>query len=70
MTQQTENNPALGTSRRDMLRRSGTGFGMLGLAAMLESEKASAVGPASQAGVVSPLVPKPPQKFSFVLTMN
>src|SRR5437762_9119881 len=45
-------------TRRDLLRRSGTGFGVLGLAALL----AEGASPAGRAGAsdVAPLAPKQP----------
>src|ERR1700727_2527841 len=44
---------AVPLTRRDLLRRAGTGFGMLGLAALLADEHARAAPP-------SPLAPRPP----------
>src|SRR5689334_15129038 len=43
-------------SRRDLLCRSGLGFGMLGLAGVLASEGSLAAAP----GAVNPLAPKQP----------
>ena len=47
--------PACGLSRRELLRRSGTGFGMLGLAGLLIGERADA------ASSVNPLAAKSAQ---------
>ncbi|MFT4559475.1 MAG: DUF1501 domain-containing protein [Planctomycetales bacterium] len=47
-------------SRRELLCRSGTGFGLLGLAGLLEAETASAAEPSSRGSASSPLAPKPP----------
>src|SRR3954453_9068718 len=46
-------------SRRELLRRSGLGFGMLGLAGVLAADGSLLAGPAPP-GAVNPLAPKRP----------
>src|SRR6185437_11289977 len=51
-----------GISRRELLRRSGMGFGMLGLAGLMSSEGLLSPGQAAAVtGYVNPMSPKPPQ---------
>ncbi|MDP7277138.1 MAG: DUF1501 domain-containing protein [Planctomycetaceae bacterium] len=55
--------PLLPFSRREMLSRTGAGFGLLGLAGLLDQERVDAAGktPAGRgAGSVSPLAPRAP----------
>ncbi|MFP6769435.1 MAG: DUF1501 domain-containing protein, partial [Planctomycetaceae bacterium] len=57
--------PLLPFSRREMLSRTGAGFGLLGLAGLLDQERVDAAGttPATRGAVprsVSPLAPRAP----------
>src|SRR5947207_926765 len=45
-------------TRRDLLRRSGMGFGLLGLAGLLDAE--GLLAPPAQAAPLSPLAPRRP----------
>jgi hypothetical protein len=47
-------------TRRDLLRRCGMGFGLLGLAGLLQDEGLLAAGPPASPTSVLPLAPKPP----------
>ena len=47
-------------SRRDFLRRTGSGLGMLALAGMLEGQGPLGTPAAAAAAAVDPLAPKPP----------
>ncbi len=46
------------TTRRELLRRCGTGFGLLGLAGMLDGE--GLLGPRVDAAAINPLAPRRP----------